>query len=66
MSQEESNSASHVPEVEYLFVAKLDNARDLSQLLKAISIKEVLPVFQQIGVDHHPNFFLSHRSTSVS
>ncbi|XP_050023494.1 cell cycle checkpoint protein RAD1 isoform X1 [Dermacentor andersoni] len=40
MSQDQTSLA----EVEYSFIAKLDNAKDLSQLLRAISIREVATV----------------------
>ncbi|KAL3252106.1 hypothetical protein MRX96_054919 [Rhipicephalus microplus] len=39
-----SEDQSSLAEVEYSFIAKLDNAKDLSQLLRAISIKEVATV----------------------
>lgn len=47
MSQDQSGAG----DVEYAFVAKLDNAKDLSQLLRAISIKEVATVeINDIGI----------------
>ncbi|CAN8016072.1 unnamed protein product [Ixodes persulcatus] len=48
MSQDASSAAA---EVAYAFVAKLGNAKDLSQLLKAVNFKEVATVeINEIGI----------------
>ncbi|CAN7985896.1 unnamed protein product, partial [Ixodes hexagonus] len=45
------NASSAAAEVDYAFVAKLGNARDLSQLLKAVNFKEVATVeINEIGI----------------
>uniref|UniRef100_A0A1E1X4X0 Putative checkpoint 9-1-1 complex rad1 component n=1 Tax=Amblyomma aureolatum TaxID=187763 RepID=A0A1E1X4X0_9ACAR len=47
MSQDQSSLA----DVEYSFIAKLDNAKNLSQLLRGISIKEVATVeINEVGI----------------